>query len=68
MKLIAISVINKKICQFIENWTKKIQFFRQNDEIFEVRGSVNFAEGSAEPARPELTKDSAEPARFGRSL
>ena len=31
-------------------------------------GSAKLAEGSAEPARPKMDEDSAEPARFGRTL
>ena len=31
-------------------------------------GSAKLAEGSAEPARPKMDEDSAEPAWFGRTL
>ena len=43
-------------------------FFVKLTNFFRLGGSANLTEGSAEQARPKLTKDSAEPARFGRSL
>ena len=56
--------IEINFCQNKEYFVKLTNFL----SIFLLGGSAKLAEGPAEPVRPKMAEDSAESARFGRTL